>query len=136
MFIEYSLWLYQYSYCWCFISSTETAKGETITQFLQLCVFPRCVFTANDAVYCAKFIHIIHMLQTPNFSTLICFDRVSIMIFWYFISAKSCKNISLSVNLGTDEIFYKVKVLFFYKDAPGNYVYYGVEGVQGNIKGI
>ena len=55
----------------------ETAKGETITQFLQLCIFPRCVFTANDAVYCAKFIHIIHTLQTPNFSTLICFDRVS-----------------------------------------------------------
>jgi len=55
---------------------SQTAKGETITQFLQICIFPRCVFTANDAVYCAKFIHIIHTLQTPNFSTLICFDRV------------------------------------------------------------
>lgn len=54
----------------------ELAKGETITQFLQLCIFPRCVFSAIDAVYCAKFIQTIHTLEAPNFSTLICFDRV------------------------------------------------------------
>lgn len=53
------------------------AKNETIPQFLQLCLFPRCTFTALDAVYCAKFIHIIHTLKTPNFSTLLCYDRVS-----------------------------------------------------------
>jgi len=54
---------------------SKLAKGETITQFLQLCIFPRCVFSANDAVYCAKFIQTIHTLKSPNFSTLICFDR-------------------------------------------------------------
>ena len=63
----------------CFVLSTfsiEIAKGETITQFLQLCVFPRCVFSAVDAMYCAKFIQTVHSLAAPNFSTLICFDRV------------------------------------------------------------
>lgn len=54
---------------------SKLAKGETITQFLQLCIFPRCVFSAVDAVYCAKFIQTIHELKAPNFSTLICFDR-------------------------------------------------------------
>uniref|UniRef100_K1QG84 THO complex subunit 2 n=1 Tax=Magallana gigas TaxID=29159 RepID=K1QG84_MAGGI len=54
---------------------SRSTKNETITQFLQLCVFPRCCFTASDAVYCAKFIHILHDLKTPNFSTLICCDR-------------------------------------------------------------
>ena len=59
------------------------AKNETITTFLQLCLFPRCVFTASDAIYCAHFVKIIHMLKTPNFSTLICFDRVSYSFFLY-----------------------------------------------------
>ncbi|KAL4230734.1 THO complex subunit 2 [Mactra antiquata] len=55
---------------------SKSTKNETITQFLQLCVFPRCCFTASDAVYCAEFIHILHNLKTPNFSTLICYDRI------------------------------------------------------------
>ncbi|XP_061165363.1 THO complex subunit 2-like isoform X2 [Saccostrea echinata] len=55
---------------------SRSTKNETITQFLQLCIFPRCCFTASDAVYCAKFIHILHDLKTPNFSTLICCDRI------------------------------------------------------------
>ncbi|WAQ98685.1 LOW QUALITY PROTEIN: THOC2-like protein [Mya arenaria] len=55
---------------------SRATKNETITQFLQLCIFPRCCFTASDAVYCAEFIHILHNLKTPNFSTLICYDRI------------------------------------------------------------
>lgn len=55
----------------------RTAKNETIPQFLQLCLFPRCTFTALDAMYCAEFIHTVHKLRTPNFSTLLCYDRVS-----------------------------------------------------------
>ena len=61
---------------WFFSRQARMAKNETITNFLQLCLFPRCVFTASDAIYCAKFVQIIHMLKTPNFSTLICFDRI------------------------------------------------------------
>ena len=54
---------------------SRSAKNETITQFLQFCLFPRCIFTSSDAIYAAKFVSVIHMLMTPNFSTLICYDR-------------------------------------------------------------
>ncbi|CAF1369508.1 unnamed protein product, partial [Didymodactylos carnosus] len=51
-------------------------KAETITEFLQLCIFPRCLLSEIDALYCAQFIRIIHDLATPNFSTIICYDRI------------------------------------------------------------
>ncbi|RWS26655.1 THO complex subunit 2-like isoform X1 [Leptotrombidium deliense] len=54
----------------------ELAKMEMTTQFLQHCLFPRCIFTAADALYCAKFVHLLHTIKTPNFSTLICYDRI------------------------------------------------------------
>ena len=87
--VSASLAHYVVSFLWRFVPETlvthlsynfslsEATKSETITQFLQLCMFPRCVFTASDAVYCAKFVHMLHNLKTPNFSTLLCFDRVS-----------------------------------------------------------
>ncbi|XP_071489382.1 THO complex subunit 2-like [Diadema antillarum] len=56
--------------------TARSTKNETITQFLQLCVFPRCCFSASDALYCAKFVLTVHQLKTPNFSTLLCYDRV------------------------------------------------------------
>jgi len=61
---------------WFLSRSAKLAKNETITTFLQLFLFPRCIFTASDAIYCAKFVEEIHSLKTPNFSTLICFDRI------------------------------------------------------------
>jgi len=54
----------------------KTTKNDTITNFLQLCIFPRSIFSALDAVYCAKMIHVLHQLKTNNFSTLLCFDRI------------------------------------------------------------
>ncbi|XP_066227917.1 THO complex subunit 2-like [Saccopteryx leptura] len=54
----------------------KSTKNETITKFLQLCIFPRCIFSAIDAVYCARFIELVHQQKTPNFSTLLCYDRV------------------------------------------------------------
>ncbi|TSL89846.1 THO complex subunit 2 [Bagarius yarrelli] len=55
---------------------TKSTKNETITKFLQLCLFPRCVFSAIDAVYCARFVELVHQQKTPNFCTLLCYDRV------------------------------------------------------------
>ncbi|XP_053328983.1 THO complex subunit 2 [Spea bombifrons] len=54
----------------------RSTKNETITKFLQLCIFPRCIFSAIDAVYCARFVELVHQQKTPNFSTLLCYDRV------------------------------------------------------------
>uniref|UniRef100_G1QCD4 THO complex subunit 2 n=1 Tax=Myotis lucifugus TaxID=59463 RepID=G1QCD4_MYOLU len=54
----------------------KSRPKETITKFLQLCIFPRCIFSAIDAVYCARFVELVHQQKTPNFSTLLCYDRV------------------------------------------------------------
>ncbi|XP_073455534.1 THO complex subunit 2 [Aquarana catesbeiana] len=54
----------------------RSTKNETITKFLQLCIFPRCIFSSIDAVYCARFVELVHLQKTPNFSTLLCYDRV------------------------------------------------------------
>ncbi|XP_053599966.1 THO complex subunit 2 [Plodia interpunctella] len=56
--------------------AAKSAKNETVTRLMQLCLFPRCVFTAVDALYCAEFVHTVHSLKTPNFSTLLCYDRL------------------------------------------------------------
>ncbi|KAL5460622.1 hypothetical protein EMCRGX_G034079 [Ephydatia muelleri] len=56
--------------------SPKVTKNRTITQFLQLCIFPRCRFTAIDALYCAKFVLMLHTLHVSNFSTLLFFDRI------------------------------------------------------------
>jgi THO complex subunit 2 len=45
---------------WFLCRSAKLAKTETITQFLQLCLFPRCVFTALDALFCARFVRVSH----------------------------------------------------------------------------
>lgn len=55
---------------WFLSRSAKTAKNETITQFLQFCLFfPRSIFTARDESYAAKFVTIIHLAKTPNFSS-------------------------------------------------------------------
>ncbi|CAG9091802.1 unnamed protein product [Plutella xylostella] len=56
--------------------AAKSAKNETVTRLMQLCLFPRCVFTPGDALYCAQFVHTVHALKTPNFSTLLCYDRL------------------------------------------------------------
>ncbi|XP_076041102.1 THO complex subunit 2-like protein isoform X4 [Oratosquilla oratoria] len=61
---------------WFMLRTARTPKNDTITAFLQLCLFPRCTFTFLDAMYCAKFVQMLHNLKTPNFSTLICYDRL------------------------------------------------------------
>lgn len=55
---------------------SNTNKMDITTNFLQHCLIPRCKSTALDALFCAKFVHLLHCLKTPNFSTLICFDRI------------------------------------------------------------
>ncbi|CAM0909455.1 unnamed protein product [Alopecurus aequalis] len=39
-------------------------------EFLQRCIYPRCVFSMQDAVYCATFVQTMHSLGTPLFNTV------------------------------------------------------------------
>uniref|UniRef100_A0A4X2LDQ8 THO complex subunit 2 n=1 Tax=Vombatus ursinus TaxID=29139 RepID=A0A4X2LDQ8_VOMUR len=54
----------------------KSTKNATISKFLQLCIFPRCIFSAVDAVYCSHFVELLHQQKTPNFSTLLYYDQV------------------------------------------------------------
>jgi THO complex subunit 2 len=47
-------------------------------QLIQYCIFPRCCFSALDAIYSAKWIRLMHDLGTVKFSSLSFYDRVSI----------------------------------------------------------
>ena len=52
------------------------ATADTMNHFLQHCIFPRCVFSPADAVYCARFVQQTHAQGTPFFSTLQYYDKL------------------------------------------------------------
>ena len=53
-----------------------SARTEMMTLFLQQCIIPRCLFSAVDAVYCAKFATMLHTNKTVNWSTLTYYDTL------------------------------------------------------------
>lgn len=53
----------------------KPTKNETVTKFLQLCIFPRCIF--QQLMLFTHFVELVHQQKTPNFFTLLCYDRVS-----------------------------------------------------------
>ncbi|KAF6204563.1 hypothetical protein GE061_018723 [Apolygus lucorum] len=61
---------------WFLSKSVKPAKNEMITQFLQICIFPRCKLSITDSLFCAQFIHTLHTIETSNFSTLLFYDRL------------------------------------------------------------
>ncbi|KAJ3678301.1 hypothetical protein LUZ60_002104 [Juncus effusus] len=54
-------------------SSNQEALKSSI-EFLQRCIFPRCVFGAGDAVYCAEFVAMLHSVGTIGFNTFVYLD--------------------------------------------------------------
>lgn len=51
-------------------------RNSIISSVLQNCVRPRLGFSGEDAMYCAKFLLLLHDLGTPNFNTLRALDIV------------------------------------------------------------
>lgn len=88
-------------------SLTESTKNETITKFLQLCLFPRCIFSSIDAVYCARFVELVHQQKTPNFCTLLCYDRVRHLCSYIFFYVWDDNDDELS-RIFTTVLLYKV----------------------------
>jgi THO complex subunit 2 len=48
----------------------------TVDVILQECVFPRCVFSPADAMYCARFSERLQSMDTPFFRSIFYYDRV------------------------------------------------------------
>ena len=51
-------------------------RYDLINVMLQHCIRPRCLFSANDATFCARFIFALHNVGTVNFSSLRLLDTV------------------------------------------------------------
>jgi THO complex subunit 2 len=60
-----------------YFAKTGTSKDLQNLKFIQYCLLPRCTFSEADAVYCAKFIHLLHSFRTGYFNTLVVFDKVT-----------------------------------------------------------
>lgn len=58
----------------CFAS--ETVSTSSIQTFLMHCVYPRCVSTPDDALYCAQFVSLLHQNDTSGFSTMVFIDEL------------------------------------------------------------
>ena len=54
----------------------EVSRSEIINQILQNCIIPRAIFSAGDALYCAKFLELLHENGTSNLSIVSLYDRV------------------------------------------------------------
>lgn len=63
--------------CITFLSAVVEDHRRSISEaLLQHCIMPRVTTTPEDSLFCAKFVQRLHVLETPNFSSLQYFDRV------------------------------------------------------------
>jgi THO complex subunit 2 len=65
-----------------FFDQTDTEKISNykidfMVYFCQYCILPRCTMSSSDALYCAKFVELLHMVETPVFNTLQYLMKVS-----------------------------------------------------------
>ncbi|KAK3812693.1 MAG: transcription factor/nuclear export subunit protein 2-domain-containing protein, partial [Linnemannia elongata] len=51
-------------------------RHEIASQTIQYCIYPRAISSSLDALYCSKFMEILHNLGTANFSTLSLYDKL------------------------------------------------------------
>ncbi len=58
------------------LAGQVTNRGASVPKFLELCLFPRCAMTSLDAVYCAKFVHMLYTLNTPYFNFIHFYNEV------------------------------------------------------------
>lgn len=52
------------------------ADSSSASVFLTTCIYPRCLLSPDDAMYCAKFIAILYEMETPGFHVLELFDVI------------------------------------------------------------
>ena len=51
-------------------------QHKTASFFLTHCVYPRCVLSPDDALFCSHFVKQLHSMETPGFFTLQFFDCI------------------------------------------------------------
>ncbi|KAK9815918.1 hypothetical protein WJX72_011962 [[Myrmecia] bisecta] len=58
------------------LPETLPQRRACIIAFIQECIFPRCTFSPEDAVFCALFAARLQELRTPGFHTIFYYDKV------------------------------------------------------------
>jgi Transcription factor/nuclear export subunit protein 2. len=53
-----------------FFSKIKSNSIETSSIFFAICIFPRCLTSPEDAIYCARFIKLLHDIDTPGFAII------------------------------------------------------------------
>ncbi len=56
--------------------SENSTRSEIVNAVVQNCLHPRCVFSAQDAIFCSKFVFKLHEIGTEQWASLILFDKV------------------------------------------------------------
>ncbi|KAG0265306.1 THO complex subunit 2 [Mortierella polycephala] len=51
-------------------------RREIAKFVFQFCIYPRAIFSGLDALFCAKFIQLLHSIGTPNFGTLALYETL------------------------------------------------------------
>lgn len=54
----------------------ENGSVDTASVFLTTCIYPRCLLSPEDAMYCSRFITLLHRMETPGFCTLQLLDVI------------------------------------------------------------
>jgi len=77
--------------------NAELVAQQFSHTFLSLCVYPRCMFSPEDAMFCAKFAMLLHDQETPHFPTLNYLDKLmkSIPNALFCITENEAKNLAL-----------------------------------------
>jgi len=57
-------------------TDSDASSSIRMKEFYTSCILPRCVFSPDDALFCAKFLLRLHSLNCPNFHTLALFELI------------------------------------------------------------
>ena len=59
-----------------FFKDLPSGLDRSSRVFFTTCIYPRCLISPEDALYCARFIMLLHGLNTPGFSTMEIIDVI------------------------------------------------------------
>lgn len=90
-------------------SKLEARKGALISDdgnsmfscaFMTFCVYPRCMLSPEDALYCAHFVRLLHDLKVEGFSTIEVIDNIinSVSGSLYCVTEDEAGNLSIFVH--------------------------------------
>ncbi|KAG0341612.1 THO complex subunit 2 [Podila horticola] len=72
------------------------SEDGSISEVIRHCIIPRAKASSVDALFCSKYLDILHAIQTPNFSRLTLYDK----LFDEFNSIVSCATEGEARNFG------------------------------------